>query len=378
MGTVNSIAGAELSGVIAWAGLPVTVMLVSAALSALAGGLLMERIGRRKGLGFGLVLGAVGGLLSGIAIGQKLFPLFLGGMALIGLAQSAMQLGRFAAADVHPAETRGRAIATVVLGGTVGSVAGPLLVGPAGIWATNLGVNELIGPYGAALVLFTIAAAIVWVWLRPDPIEIARDMALNAEKTQGTLEPPRPIKEILKRPGVLVAILSVVIGQVVMVMIMVITGLHMKALTHPLSSISIVISAHTFGMYAFSILSGRLTDRLGREQVIMIGAGILLLSGLSAGLSPQVLPIAVSLFLLGLGWNLCYVGGSTLLTDQLTPPEQSRMQGFNDLFVGLASAIGSLGSGFVFAAVGFQTMGFVGATFALIPLGAAYWWMRKR
>jgi predicted MFS family arabinose efflux permease len=110
--------------------------------------------------------------------------------------------------------------------------------------------------------------------------------------------------------------------------------------------------------------------------VIAIGAGILILAGLSAGLSPAVLPISISLFLLGLGWNLCFVGGSTLLTDQLSQAEQSRTQGVNDLFVGLASAVGSLGSGFVFAAVGFQVMGFVGAGFALIPLGLAIWWGR--
>ena len=108
----------------------------------------------------------------------------------------------------------------------------------------------------------------------------------------------------------------------------------------------------------------------------MLGAGILILAGLSAGLSPDVLPLAVSLFLLGLGWNLCYVGGSTLLTDQLSPNEGSRMQGVNDLFVGAASAVGSLGSGFVFAAVGFQIMGFVGAAFAVIPLAIAFWWIR--
>jgi predicted MFS family arabinose efflux permease len=110
----------------------------------------------------------------------------------------------------------------------------------------------------------------------------------------------------------------------------------------------------------------------------MLGSLILILAGLSAGLSPDVLPIAVALFLLGLGWNFCYVGGSTLLTDQLSTAEQSRMQGVNDLFVGLASASGSLGSGFVFAAVGYQTMGFVGAAFATVPLILAVWWSRRR
>ena len=116
--TINSIAGADLSGVIAWAGFPATVFLLAAALGAYTWGLIMERLGRRVGLVVGLVMGAVGGFTAAIAILRGSFPLFLIGMGLYGFAHSAMQLGRFAAAEVNPAEKRGRAIATVVLGGT--------------------------------------------------------------------------------------------------------------------------------------------------------------------------------------------------------------------------------------------------------------------
>jgi len=376
-GTVNSIAGAELSGVIAWAGLPATVLLISAALGALTWGFLMERIGRRKGLAIGLAIGALGGLSAGSAIWRDSFSLFLVGMGLFGFAQSAMQLGRFAAAEVNPASKRGRAIATVVLGGTVGAIVGPLLVGPAGVLATKAGMDELVGPYGTSLLLFILATVIVFTSLQPDPSDVAKELALQDQTMHHKPESTRPISKILRQPGVLVAILAMVIGQAVMITVMVITSLHMKALGHSLADISLVISAHTFGMFAFSIFSGRLVDRIGRELVIMLGSVILILAGLSAGLSPDVLPLAIALFLLGLGWNLCYVGGSTLLTDQLSNAEQSRMQGVNDLFVGLASAIGSLGSGFVFAAVGFQIMGFVGALFAIIPLAVALWWRRN-
>ncbi len=376
-GTVNSIVGAELSGRIALAGLPVTVQLISAALGAYTWGYINEKIGRRNGLAFGMILGLLAGLFSALAIWQRYYSIYLVGMGLFGLANSAMQLGRFAAAEVNPPQKRGKAIATVVLGGTVGSIVGPLLVGPSGDLAKRFSLNELVGPFGIALILFAIAAVIVLVWLRPEPTEFAKKMAQVTQSDQPVDLPPRPVSEILKQPGVLVAIISMVVGQAVMVMIMVITGLHMKALTHPLTSISLVISAHTFGMFAFSVVSGRLADRFGREPVIVLGSVILILAGLSAGLSPDLVPLAISLFLLGLGWNLCYVGGSTLLSDQLSQSEGSRMQGVNDLLVGLASAIGSLGSGFVFAAVGFQIMGFVGAGLSLIPVAVILWW-RKR
>jgi MFS family permease len=377
-GTVNAIVGADLSGMIAWAGVPNTVLLVAAALGALVWGFVMERIGRRGGLTIGMVLGALGALIAGSAIWFRSFPLFLVGMALFGFARSAMQLGRFAAAEVHPPDKRGRAIASVVLGGTVGSILGPLLVSPAGAVASRAGLNELIGPYGTALALFLLANVIVLTWLRPDPMEVARELAQDdIDKGRG-LGTVRTIPEILRQPAVLVAIIAMVVGQAVMVMLMVITSLHMKGLEHSLGDISLVISSHTFGMFAFSVISGRLVDRFGREPVIMVGAIILIAAGLSAGLSPDVLPIAIALFLLGLGWNFCYVGGSTLLTDQLSTAEQSRMQGVNDLMVGLTSAIGSLGSGFVFASLGYQTMGFVGAVVATIPFIMAFWWMRNR
>jgi len=167
---------------------------------------------------------------------------------------------------------------------------------------------------------------------------------------------------------------AMVFGQLTMVMLMVITSLHMKGHHHPLTAISLTISAHTVGMFAFSILSGRLADRWGRGPVILIGAGTLAVACLTAPLSPDVLPIAAALFLLGLGWNFCYVGGSSLLADQLSPAERARTQGFNDLLIALVSALGSLGSGVVFATLGYSAMGLVGAVAALIPLVLALWW----
>ena len=127
-------------------------------------------------------------------------------------------------------------------------------------------------------------------------------------------------------------------------------------------------------MFAFSIFSGRLADQVGRAPVIMCGAMVLILACLVAPLSPAFVPITVGLFLLGLGWNLCFVGGSSLLADQLLPNERSRTQGFNDLLMGLVGASGSFLSGHVFAAVGYGTMGWISAAFSLVPLGLAAWW----
>ena len=383
--TLNSIVGKELSQHANWAGVPTAVYLLAGAFSAFMWGYVFDAIGRRGGLVTGLIIGVIGSGVAFYAIAIHSFAIFLAGMILMGIANAAVQLGRFAAAEVNRPEHRGRAISNVVIGGTVGSVVGPFVAGPSGVIISSWGIDELAGAYLVSLVLFAIAAVVVFFGLRPDPREIGKEVAEKFPETvagsSGVLSASkgeaRSMMQIFQQPAAFIALMSMVLGQMVMVLVMVITSLHMRDHNHMLGDISIVISAHTVGMYAFSILSGRLADRWGRGPVIMIGSATLVLACLAATISPDVLPLGVALFLLGFGWNFCYVGGSTLLADQLSPLERSRTQGFNDLLVGFASAVGSLGSGFIFAALGYNTMAFISAAFAIIPLFFASFWTLK-
>lgn len=378
MATVSAIAGAQLSGRASWAGVPSAVLLLFTALGSLGWGMFMGRFGRRIGLTLGMLFGIFGSFIAGWGLNQASFSVFLGGLALLGFTQAAMQLGRFAAADVNLPEMRGRAIANVVVGGTVGSIVGPLLVAPSGQFALKFGYNELTGPYLLGLLLLFLAAVIIFFWLKPEPLIIAREITSNNQKSDDLQFGSYSIKEIFTREGVIVASSAMVIGQLVMIMLMVISTLYMKEHDHTLGNISLVISSHTFGMFAFSVISGRLADKFGRSPVILLGALTLFIASLSAIISPNLAPMAVSLFLLGFGWNFCYVGGSTLLADQLAPNEESRAQGFNDLLIGLASAVGSLLSGIIFASVGFRIMGIIAAVVSLIPFFLSLWWGYKQ
>jgi len=375
---VSAIVGAQLSGDPALAGAPSALLQIGSALTALAMGLITDRFGRRRGFTFGLLVGVLGAGIASTAIILEMFFLFLGGTFLMGVAQATIQLGRFAAAEVHPLERRGQAISNVVVGGTVGSIVGPVLVGPAGKWAMTFGLNELAGPYLIALIIFLLVTLTVFVFLRPDPRDIGIEIAkIQAEKTpqSGTTRSPL---QIFRTPAAFLAVLAMVIGQVVMVMLMGITSLHMKNQAHSLTNISIVFSSHTFGMFATSLISGRLVDRWGRGWVIVMGAGILIFAGLFAPLSANILPLALALFLLGLGWNFCYVGGSTLLSDQLSPVERAKTQGANDLLIGLATAVASISSGILYANTSYATLGLLGALLAAIPLGLAGWLMFQK
>ena len=365
--TVAAIVGAELSGRTSMAGVPAAVTQAGIALGALFWSRASDRLGRRGALSAALLTGGFGALMSLYGVASGNFALLLVALFITGSGSSAVQLGRFVAAEVNPRARRARALATVVLGGTVGSVVGPLLVGPTETLVIGWGWSGIAGPYLATGVGYLLTAALLFVALRPEPKTIG-DAIGREERGAAADAPARPLKVLLRDPSVRTAMSAVVTAHMVMVGLMQMTSLHMHGHAHQLSSIALVFSSHTFGMYAFSVVSGWLTDRWGRRPVLGVGAVVTLTSCLLAPLSPNVLPLALALFLLGLGWNLCYVAGSALLSDALTPAEKGRTQGFNDLMVGGAAALATLIGGLVMAGPGgYTAMGLLGAA-ATAPL----------
>jgi MFS family permease len=365
--TVAAIVGAELSGRSALAGMPASVFQLGAALGALPWSLATDRIGRRWGLTIAVLVGTAGAFGSVAAAAVGSFPLLILGLAVMGSAQAAFKLSRFTAAEVTPAASRGRAVATVVLGGTFGSVLGPLLVTPSGRLANWAGLGEMAGPYLAGAVMFAASAVIMGLFLRPEPKQIA-DLIAAAEEDGVPARPGRSVAGVAADPDVRTAVLAMIGSYAVMVMVMGMTSLHMHHNAHELSSISLVIAAHTLGMFAFSPVSGRLADRWGRRRTIALGATGLLLGCLGSIPSVALGAMVASLFVLGFGWNLCFVGGSVLLADRLSPAERARTQGLNDLLVGLTAASASLISGLVYASAGFGVMSWAGALVSLLLL----------
>lgn len=67
-------------------------------------------------------------------------------------------------------------------------------------------------------------------------------------------------------------------------------------------------------------------------------------------------------------WKYVLVAGSTLLSDVLRSHEKGRIQGVADASVNVASGVGSLGGGLIFAAIGFTAMNWIGLVVALVPL----------
>lgn len=357
--TVTSIVALELGGSRALAGLPAAAVVFGAAVGASALGAVMGRFGRRPGLAGGYMVGVLGALVAIAGIVGGSFPTLLLGSLMIGFGNSSNQLSRYAAADMYPARRRATAIGTVVWAATVGAVVGPNLVGISGDIALGVGLPRLAGPYLVPLVLVAIAAALSALLLRPDP----RDLADRSADHEGQPLPPARLVSILRRPAVALAVLALICGQFVMVLIMTMTPLHMTDHGHDLGAVGVVISAHVFGMYALAPISGRLTDRFGSLPIVAAGLALVLSSAVLSALAPATdeLLLLVALFLLGWGWNLGFVAGSSLLTGGVSSVERARVQGVSDSLIWSTSAMASLGSGFVLGAWGFAALGMLGA-----------------
>jgi len=365
--TMNPLVATALSGTTAWAGAPTAVYVGGIAVSAVVWGRVSDRRGRRAVLVLGGLAGVLGAAAAATSAALALFPPFLASMLLMGAATSAVQLSRYAAADAHPPAERSRALARVVMGGTVGAVLGPILVTGAARVAGALGQPERAGAYAAGAVLLLGVTGLGLWGLRPAPEAVARAVAALHPSAADGPSAARPVRTLARDPGIRLAVGSLVAAQLVMVLVMVVTAVHMSHHHHGLSSISLTMAAHVAGMYAFSPLSGRLADRLGRPVVIVAGGTLLVAACALAPLSPRFAPLTLALFLLGLGWNLCYVAGSSLLAERLQPAERGKAQGLADFLIGAASATASLGSGALLAWAGY---GAVGALGVLVALGA--------
>ncbi|MCA9942966.1 MAG: MFS transporter [Ardenticatenaceae bacterium] len=373
--TLSPILAAELGGSDNAAGVPNTLTLLGRALAAYPIGWLFDKVGRRLGLTIGFVLALFGAAVTVWAVLNSSFIGFCAGAALMGMGRGGSDQGRYVAAEVQTADRRAKVIGLIVFAGTIGAVGGPALVGPSVKLAEAWGFLGDAGPYLAALGLYALGLLTIFVFLRPDPKQVSQVLEAEnpAEDTDVTV---RPLTQIFSQPAVLLAVAAMAIGQLVMALIMVITPLHMDHNNHSTESVSLVIMAHTLGMFGLSSITGWLIDRYGRIPLIVAGAALLIISGILAPLSVAVPNLAIALFLLGLGWNFCFIAGSSLLADALAARERARAQGASEVLVSLATGVGSLGTGAVFNQGGMTAVAAVGIALSLLLFAALFWFNR--
>ncbi|MGI5488576.1 MFS transporter [Microtetraspora malaysiensis] len=367
--SVSALLAQDVFSSTSLAGLPSAVGTAGSALAAVAVGRISQAHGRRPGLAAGYLAGAVGsaGVIAATVAGNPL--LLLLALFVYGAGTATNLLARYAGADLAAPAHRARAVSTVLVATTLGGVVGPNLAAPTGDLAHALGIPDLAGPFLLAGAAYAMAASILAIWLRPDPLLLAR--ALESERTVASYRQlgdadrrPRPVVE-RRRPGVLVGALVMVLTQLVMVAIMTMTPVHMHDHGHGTAASGLVIAIHIGAMYLPSPLTGWLVDRYGSLMI-------------AAAPDDSVAAFAVALALLGLGWNFGLVTGTAIITDAVPLAIRAKTQGLVDVSISIAGAAGGMGSGLVVAVAGYPLLAIGGGILALAIVPAVVAAARSR
>ncbi|MFJ2967524.1 MFS transporter [Streptomyces collinus] len=372
--TVGALLAQDMLGSTGLAGLPSALFTAGSALAAVAVGRISQARGRRPGLATGYLTGAIGsaGVITA-AVLDKPVLLFIA-LFVYGAGTATNLQARYAGADLAPAGHRARAVSTVLVATTLGGVAGPNLAAPAGAFAEYLGIPHLAGLFAISGAAYALAAIVLALWLRPDPLLMARTLTeeVVAATTATTSDADHGTDG---RGGVVLGALVMVLTQLVMVAIMTMTPVHMHDNGHGTAASGLVIAIHIGAMYLPSPLTGWLVDRHGRMKIAAASGITLLSAGILAALAPgdSVALLALALALLGLGWNFGLVSGTAIITDTVPLATRAKTQGLVDVSIAIAGATGGMASGIMVAATSYPALALTGGvlSLALLPAVAA-------
>ena len=318
----------------------------------------MKSIGRRAGFQTGTAIGCVGAALCGLAIYLASFWQLCFGMMVMGSYTAFGKYYRFAAADAAIPSFRAKAISLTLAGGIIGGFVAPEMAKRTkDLFADHV----FLGSY-LSLIAVCVVAALMLTQL---------DIPQLSEKDRK--EGGRPLKEIMRQPVFIVAALSGALSYGIMNLFMTSTPLAMHAHAHHFNSAAFVLEWHVVGMYAPSFFTGALILRFGVLNVILAGIALLLVAVACALAGTGVLNFWLALFVLGVGWNFMYVGGSALLTECHTPAERAKTQATNDLLIFITMVISSMSSGMLLHASGWHAVSFGTIPFLVLALAVTVW-----
>ncbi|MGC0333977.1 MFS family permease [Streptomyces sp. SAI-170] len=379
--TVGALLAQDMLGSADLAGLPSALFTAGSALAAVGVGRLSHARGRRPGLAAGYLVGAVGsaGVIAA-AVADSAVLLFVA-LFVYGAGTATNLQARYAGADLASPAHRARAVSTVLVATTLGGVVGPNLAAPTGEFAETLGIPALAGPFLLAGASYALAAVVLAVWLRPDPLLLARSLdaaeraAADAAKASDSDTAANSTSLVsaptaTPSPGLMPGALTMILTQLVMVAIMTMTPVHMHDHGHGTAASGFVIALHVGAMYLPSPLTGWLVDRHGRKKIAAASGITLLAAGILAAAAPDdsVALLALALVLLGLGWNFGLVSGTAMITDALPLATRAKTQGMVDVSIAIAGATGGLTSGVLFSAAGYPVLALTGGVLALAIL----------
>lgn len=337
--TLTALIGLQLAPLNILATLPLALLVLGNLLAVQPLSLYMQSNGRRAGLLLGAACGVLGGLISALGVWLGDFNILCIGALPIGAYQASAMYYRFAALEAVPESAKGRASAYVVGGGVVAALIAPTLA----LWSKNALDTPFTGAYLMMAALALIAAGVLSK-LPQGAVPIASTGGWSA------------MRELLRRPVVRAAIATTAIGHGLMILVMNATPLAMRGCGLSIETSALVMQWHMLGMFLPAFVAGRLVDTLGSRRVAVIGSGVLLVSAAIAMSGITRDQFLISSFLLGLGWNLMLIAGTTLLAQGHTPAERGHAQGLMELGNGSVAASASFASGALISTIGWNAV----------------------
>jgi MFS family permease len=385
--TAGALLAQDMFGTGYLAGLPLTLFTLGSAAAAMLVGRLSQRSGRRFGLGAGFLAGGVGAVGVVIAATLDLTVLFFVSLLIYGSGSATNLQARYAGTDLAGTKEKATAASLALASTTIGAVAGPNLAESMGVLAQSIGVPSLAGIFILAAAAYTLAGAAILMFLRPDPLLVAKAIAQGQRPPQ----PPKPSQSLEEsnqipmdksprgatpKRGIIMGVAVMVSATVVMAMIMAMTPIHMEHNHFSLGQVGLVIGLHIGFMYLPSLVTGLLVDRIGRKKVAIASGAVLILAALIAAVAPSdlLVPLVVALSLLGLGWNLGLISGTAFIIDAADPSNQAKVQGYADVSISLAAAAAGLMSGIIVAGLGFMALALIGGIVSTLLIVAVVSW----
>lgn len=337
---LGGIVAAAIAPKASWATVPISVAIVSTALTTVPAAFLMRHVGRRMGFMIGAGIGAIGGLVASAAIVRGDFMLFCIATVLLGGSMAFTQQYRFAAAESVVDERASKAISYVLVGGLGAALLNPQVALAARWWIADV---EYAGSFVAVSVLYVAAILVLSRLQLPAP-----PVADGANAPHGKLE---------FTPQLRMAIFAGASAFAVMSFLMTAAPISMHSVDrHGVEATTWVIQSHILAMFLPSLVTGHMVGRFGERLMMMAGGALLALCVVFSAQGRHFMHYWSGMVLLGLGWNLLFVAGTTLLTRSVQGVDRHRVQALNDFTVFGSQACASLLAGLALQNVGWTVM----------------------
>jgi MFS family permease len=339
----NALVGKDLAPSPSMATLPLFFMMGGTAALTLSMPKILAQFGYRKAFIAGALMGALGGICAVLANLIQSFSLFCLSGIFMGLYQASAMYYRFAAADAVSAEHKGSAIAWVLNGGILAALIGPLI----GSHSLHFFSMDYVGSYAATALLAFIALPLLFFVPR-------------TPRTLGASLPTFSFQSINFQA--FCAMLFCTSGYAMMGMVMIASPLAMSGCGYHPHDAASVIQWHLLGMFAPSLITGKMIARFGAQKIALTGVVILLTGCALALLGTNLTVFHFSLLTVGIGWNLMYMGGSTLLAQIADPGLRSRLQSINEFVTFTCITFVSGLTGWLYESLGWQAIIYIAVT----------------